>query len=465
MAPSVLAAGPDQSVVKIFVTKQEYDFAQPWQRNSPERSSGSGCIIDSNRILTCAHVVEFGEFIEVRKARDARKYTATVKYISPEYDLAILEVADSRFFNKATPLPLSGLPAIGERVVTYGFPTGGDELSVTSGIVSRIENVTYTYGDYNNLGVQIDAAINPGNSGGPVMQDGKLAGIAFQGRTQNQGIGYMVPTPVINIFLKDVQDGRYDGPVPLLLKWQKMENPALRRCYSMTDTASGILINSIHPYSAFYGALRPDDVLTEVGDLPVENDGTILMDGSLKTSFETALQLGNLGDTVKLQLLRGGRPVAISIPLKYARASARLVDKIDLRPRYYIEDGFVFTTPSYYYFKGDSYWAYNNPELSYYYYDHVLSADTAGEIVMLASVLPDKSNVGYHDVSNKIIRKVNGRPVRNLTDLIDAFRKTRDTDMILEDEDNSKYVISTSDLEQTTQTILQRYGIRDKMRL
>ena len=455
----------EKSVVKIFVTRQEYDYDQPWQRSSPVKSSGSGSIIDSNRILTCAHVVEFGEFIEVRKAKDARKYTARVRFIAPEYDLAVLEVDDSRFFNKTTPMDLAELPHIGEVVAAYGFPSGGDDLSITSGIVSRIENIDYAYSDYNNLGIQIDAAINPGNSGGPVLQNKKLAGVAFQGRSQSQNIGYMIPTPVIKAFLNDIADGHYEGPLPVLMKWQRLENPALRMCYGIPDTCTGILINEVHNCSALNSLLKPEDILMTIDGLPVQNDGTVIMDENLKTSFQTMMQLKNSGDTLTLGFMRNGRMSEEMITVRYHRANARLVDKIDLQPKYYIEGGFVFTTPSYYYFKGDAYWAYRNPLLSYYYYGRVLNSDSTEEIVLLSSVLPDKSNVGYHDVSNQIVTRINGRPVHNFAGLINAFKENKDSQCVIEDEDGNKYVLSTRELEQINTDIMKRYGISQKMRL
>jgi S1-C subfamily serine protease len=46
-----------------------------------------------------------------------------------------------------------------------GYPIGGDTISVTSGVVSRIEVTSYVHGSTELLGVQIDAAINSGNSG------------------------------------------------------------------------------------------------------------------------------------------------------------------------------------------------------------------------------------------------------------------------------------------------------------
>jgi len=56
-----------------------------------------------------------------------------------------------------------------------GYPLGGDSLSITKGIVSRVTMTRYAHASNKLLGIQIDAAINPGNSGGPAFADLKLA--------------------------------------------------------------------------------------------------------------------------------------------------------------------------------------------------------------------------------------------------------------------------------------------------
>lgn len=459
----LIAQDLERSVVKISVTKQEFDYNQPWQKSKQSKASGSGSIIEGNRILTCAHVVEYGEFIEVRKAKDNKKYTATVSFIAPEYDLAILEVDDPAFFNKSKPMPIGGLPNIADKVTVLGFPTGGNDLSITSGIVSRIENIDYSYDNYNDLGIQIDAAINPGNSGGPVVMDTALAGVAFQGRSSSQSIGYMVPTTIIKAFLRDIADSTYEGPVPVLVQWQNLENPALRKCYGINDTASGVLINKIHYCSALTGTLQPDDILLSIDSMDVQNDGSVALNANVKTTFETIIKNKSAGDTVTLTLLREGTDTTISKVLEYTRSKDLLVGKVDLAPKYYIQNGFIFTTPSYYYFQNESYWQYYYPQLSYYYYGKVLNTPEVEELVMISSVLPDKSNVGYHDISNKIVAKVNTYPIRNFNDLVRAFEHITDY-FVIEDTEGNKYVLDTKDLEQTNAEILRKYGIPQQMR-
>ncbi|MFN2509535.1 MAG: serine protease, partial [Chthoniobacterales bacterium] len=79
------------------------------------------------------------------------------------------------------------------------------------------------------------------------MQNGKVVGVAFQGYSGDvaQGVAYMIPTPVINRFLKDVEDGRYDRYVDLGVNYSKLQNPAQRRFLGLKDDDRGVLVNSV----------------------------------------------------------------------------------------------------------------------------------------------------------------------------------------------------------------------------
>src|SRR5258708_8002778 len=104
-------------------------------------------------------------------------------------------------------------------------------MRVPQGVVSRVDFRTYTHSVVDShLTIQIDAAINPGNSGGPVLQNGKVVGVAFQGFSGDvaQNVGYMIPTPVIRPFLKDIEDGHYDRYMALSTGVANTLNPAIR---------------------------------------------------------------------------------------------------------------------------------------------------------------------------------------------------------------------------------------------
>src|SRR5690606_35103400 len=129
--------------------------------------------------------------------------------------------------------------------------------------------------------IQIDAAINPGNSGGPVLQDGKVIGVAFQGYSGNvaQNTGYMIPVPVIRRFLKDVEDGRYDRYVDLAIFYFEIQNPAQRKALGLPENGQGVIVTHVDGSGSCGGVLRPGDVLLAIDGLPVKSNGSIDIDG------------------------------------------------------------------------------------------------------------------------------------------------------------------------------------------
>jgi S1-C subfamily serine protease len=159
----------ENSVVKIFSTLRRPDPFKPWTKATPQDITGSGVVIEGKRILTNAHVVGYASQVQVQASQDGDKVGATVVAIARGMDLALLKLDDESFIDKHHPVKrTSVLPDVREAVMAYGYPMGGTSLSVTKGIVSRVEFVHYGYGSA-GLRVQIDAPINPGNSGGPVI--------------------------------------------------------------------------------------------------------------------------------------------------------------------------------------------------------------------------------------------------------------------------------------------------------
>ena len=161
------------SVVRIYSTVRYPSPYKPWAKEPPQEISGSGVVIEGKRILTCAHVVLYGGRIEVQGNESADRLSAKVEAIAPGIDLALMKLEDETFFDSHPALPREQeLPDIRDAVLAYGYPTGGSSLSITKGIVSRIEFAAYNY-PATGLRIQIDAAINHGNSGGPAVAGGR----------------------------------------------------------------------------------------------------------------------------------------------------------------------------------------------------------------------------------------------------------------------------------------------------
>jgi len=461
-APLIAQEAITQSVVKIFTTYSDYNYDDPWNMKGQYSATGSGCIIAGNKVLTNAHVVSNSTFIQVMKAGGATKFIAHVEAISHASDLAILKVDDPLFFEGSIPIPVGELPKSRDKVVVYGFPTGGDEMSVTEGVVSRIEQTKYSHSGYYFLACQIDAAINYGNSGGPVILDDKIVGVVFQGNSYAQNIGYMVPAPVITHFLDDLKDGRYDGFPDLGVRYQSMENSDLRAKYKMKVDQTGVLVAGIFYDSPASNFLKIGDVILSVDKSKVQNNGTIEFRKGERTSFEYLVQQKQLNDFTTVVVLRNGEEKTIKIKLSDTFGATLLVSEAsyDKKPTYYIAGGLVFQplTMNYLYTWGDE-WYNDAPSQFLEYYYNGEKSEHKKQIVILTKVLADEINQGYQDFWNETIVKVNGRLISSIKDVVLAMETNTAEFHIIEDYLGRIIIMRRDTVEKNSNRILQTYQI------
>ncbi|PCH57353.1 MAG: serine protease, partial [Legionellales bacterium] len=275
VSSTIFAIEVNRSIVKIYNTANVYNYSNPWIAPRQGGGTGSGFIIAGNRIMTNAHVVANSAFIEIRKAGDSKRYVAEVEYIGHDCDLAILKPLDKKFFDNTTALKFGKMPKMLDKVRVFGFPVGGDKISITSGVVSRIEIQEYAHSGALLLAIQIDAAINSGNSGGPAIVADKIIGVAFQGANSGQNIGYIIPANVVQHFLTDIKSGKYIGFPSIGVAIQAMESSALRELHGMSDVQSGILVTKVNPRSAVSKVLKKDDVIMTMSGISIANDATV----------------------------------------------------------------------------------------------------------------------------------------------------------------------------------------------
>ncbi|NBK99503.1 MAG: serine protease, partial [Erysipelotrichia bacterium] len=146
---------PSQSIVQITSSISLPNYQYPWQSGKIQELSGSGAIIAGQMILTSAHVVSHAKFIQVSKENGSKKYTANLKYISNQADLALLEVKDKSFFEGSEALKISTDVKQGDAITVLGFPIGGSTIATTKGVISRIEQTRYSWSSESMLGIQV----------------------------------------------------------------------------------------------------------------------------------------------------------------------------------------------------------------------------------------------------------------------------------------------------------------------
>ena len=405
---------PSRAIVKLYVTTVGRDLRAPWRPGWNYSVTGSGAVIGGPRILTAAHVVNDQTFVQVRLNGTARRARARVRFVSHVADLALLEVDDPAFLEGVTPLELGDLPAVRDALAAYGFPNGGETLSITEGVVAREEHWTYVHSSESLLAIQMDAAIDPGSSGGPVLHDGRIAGVAMQGFKES-AIGCAVPAPLVRQFLDDVADGRLDGIPELGLAWQKLENPALKASLRVPANETGVLLTRVAASPAG-GVLREGDVLLSLAGLDVADDGTVELRAAERTELSHATDLLPVGARVPVRYLREGAVQGGEIRLTRARGEGHLVPRIfDRNADYYLFGGLAFVTLTRNLLDAAKEWA--PPRIA-----AVASAEPAApgeEVVLLADILNSEVNAGYDDQRWEILRSVDGHAVRNIGEVVE----------------------------------------------
>jgi S1-C subfamily serine protease len=462
--------GVAASVVHVQVFRSAFDWSQPWRQEGVTGASGSGFFIEGGRIMTNAHVIANARQILVRRPDEANPYVATLEAVANDCDLAVLRVDDPAFGKGLRPLPLGTLPSSGTRVNTYGFPLGGQDVSSTAGIVSRVESRGYVHsGADAHLVVQTDAAINPGNSGGPVVQGGRVVGVAFQGFPGADNMGFFIPVPIVRHFLKNLEDGGYDGFPDSGLDTTPLLSPASRRERGLPEGRSGVVIDRVAPGGTAEGVLRHGDVLLSIERQPIANDGTIRL-GDARVTFEHAVDMLQVGAPVRFGVWRDGRVLELKTTARRIARYDRNRNRYGVAPEYVVYAGLVFMKLEVELLQtlGRKWPQTANRDLVW----HQLfrAADTPEEadreVIVLTRVLRHAVNSQMSVNVPVAVDRINGKPVRSLGDVVEAFGSNGERFHRLELEgDGGIEALDRERAEAAHQEILKQYAIAHDRRL
>lgn len=459
----------ESSIVKIFSRRSLPDCQKPWTTQAPQEISGSGVVIEGDRVLTNAHVVIYSHQLQVQGNEAGDKISATIEAIAPGIDLAVLKLEDESFFASHPPIKRAGsLPDLKASVMAYGYPTGGNSLSITKGIVSRIEFSPYNYGTW-GLRIQVDAAINPGNSGGPVLMGDRMIGLAFSTLGGTQNISYIIPEEEIGLFLGSIEGGKYSGKPMLYDGFQTLENPALRKYLKLGKGVHGLVVT--RPAGSGDGyPLRKWDVVSRIGDAPVDDEGMIRIKGDLRIGFAYLVQSKAKDGRVPLTIVRDGKELAASVPVSPSRPE--LLEALrGAYPSYFVFGPLVLSAATEDFFQSiaggrESSGVYawlsyqGNPLLT----RRNETPGFAGEelVVVSSPLFPDKLSQGYDNPIGQVVESVNGIRIENLKQLVRVIRDSKD-DFITFDFAGSQMeslVFPRAEALAETEGILSDNGIR-----
>lgn len=444
-----------QAIVKIYTVSKQLNYQEPWA-SSMRQSTGSGAIIKDNYILTNAHVVANETFLEVQRYGQRKRYIANVVFVSHQADLALLKVEDKAFFEGVAPLTFGTLPEVEEKIVVYGYPMGGSTLSATIGVVSRIEHHRYAHSGERFLAIQVDAAVNPGNSGGPALSHGKIVGVVMQVISKSQNIGYLVPVSMVEHFIEDIKDGKYDGFPELGVTTQKMENPTLKDYYGLDENTTGKLVADIVYNAPVIDVIQKGDIITSIDGHNIEDDGTVSFREHEYTDFAYYVDMHQIGENVTLEIIREGKKMTVEANLTRIPDDVLLVQttQYDTMPSYFIEGGYIFSPLSRNLLLSTK---LNRLKLSYFATQWPTKEQK--EVVVLLKVLASEMSRGHNDFKMWAIEKINGETYDSFNTFYHKIKNFKGQYIVLEDKDGVELVIDTQKAKENKSKILKKYNI------
>ena len=470
--PATPSKAVENSVVKIFATLRQPDPTKPWSKREPTEITASGAVISGKRILTNAHVVQYASEVQVQANQAGDKLPAVVKAVGPGIDLAILELENQKFFDSHAPLPFrKSLPDSKDPVMVYGYPTGGTSLSITKGIISRIEFTGYSV-SAQGLRIQIDAAINPGNSGGPAVVNDEIVGLAFSHLQMAQNIGYIIPVEEIELFLQDVGDGHYDGKPAMYDDLQTLENPALRSYLHLPESSQGMVVHRPFASSPNY-PLKEWDVVTKIGDVPVDDEGMIKLGDTLRVRFPYMVQKLAEKDSVPLTIFRDGKELKINLPVLRQRPLV-IPELKGNYPSYFVYGPIVFseaTTDLIAVIHHNREYAAMLGMLTY------IGSPLIGRIgdkpafpgerlvVVPCPFFPHRLSKGYGSPAWQVLKTVNHQSIKNLNHLVEVLRDLKDEFVTFEFNtrlSGESIVFPRAEMVSATENILNDNGVRSQ---
>jgi Do/DeqQ family serine protease len=380
-----------------FFNIPEEQLREQQKPRKRQQSAGSGVIVDAREgiVITNNHVIKGADEVQVALI-DGRTFVAEVKGRDPELDIAVLKIDAEGL--QDVPLADSNTIEVGDFVVAIGNPFGLGQ-TVTTGVVSALGRTGLGIEGYENF-IQTDASINPGNSGGALVDlRGRLVGIntaIIAPAGGNVGIGFAIPIHMAEASMAQILEHGEVKRGQIGIGIQDI-TPDLRKAFDLENGQQGVLVSQVYEDSPAEDAgIEPGDVVTSVNGTPVNSAGQL----------RSEISVHSIGDSVKLGLIRNGKPRAVE--LKLGKPVSVVGDSEDFHP---LLEGVTF------------------------------EADD-GRGVKVVAVAPNAPAAYYGLRPGDLIVGINKRRVKDLNSLSNALKLNRDAILMHINRDGrSLYVV------------------------
>ncbi len=463
---------PQGSVVRVRASIQAYDQFRPWQKKAPYGLNGTGVVLPGGRVLVTAALVANRTEVGLEKPGSAEKCAAEVEAIDYEANLALLRPERAEFLKGFRGLNLGPALRAGDTAEVWQLERNGELLR------NQAEILTVGVGRYPNdeagflqYGVRVSLPKRDDSYTLPLIRQNELVGMVMMYDRDSQE-GTAIPGPMIERFLEDAADGKYEGFPTLGVSWTPLRDPNLREEVK-APKSGGILVTRVNPRgTAGKAGLKEGDVILGVDGMKLDEDG------NYRDSLYGLTAIGNLvrvrpkvGAKARFSVFREGKEMELTGTYdRRARDEVAIPTlAFDAQPRYLVAGGLVFQelTGTYLQEWGDK-WSERAPQrlVEYFVFQQEKRPDPEKKVVFLSQVLPAAMNLGYQQYSGLVLEKVYGKEIRDLAELARVLDQSLDGDLIFEFRDDpGKLVLDAAEVRAKQEEIQKAYGLPELRKL
>jgi len=454
------------SLVRVNVVRQNYQFHRPWLQGAPSRHTGIGVVVRGPKVLVTVWMMANHRYVELEKLGSGKKGRAKVSVIDYEANLALLEPLDQEFLADMKPLEITTETVEGDHLKVLQVKRNGDVVA-TSGPVTSIELLRYPSGSA-FLAYRLNGSLQFrfANFTLPVTRRGSLAGLLMGYDAKAQSID-IIPAPLILHFLQGASGGVYRGFPRLGLRVSAMTDPQLRRFIGIPETLDGVYVREVARGSAGEKAgIRVGDVIMEMGGRPVDRYGNYEhpLYGKISLAHLIRCEFHD-GDRILLKIFRNGKVMEKEVFPEYIPPEDLPVPPFlpDSPPRYVILGGLVLQELSLPYLREyGAQWNLKAPVSLVYYQKNQYTLDLGGreKIVILSRVLRTSCTIGYGNLTDLVVSRINNRPIRKLEDVPETLKHPVEGFHKIEFEDHPRVIyVDPGEMDLVNQEIMRRYRL------
>jgi hypothetical protein len=460
------------SLVRVRASIQPYDQFRPWQKKSPYGLNGTGVVLPGGKVLATAALVANRTEVGLEKPGSAEKCAAEVEAIDYEANLALLQPTDKNFLKGFAGVVLGPALRAGDKTEVWQLERNGEMLRNQAEILSAgVGRYPSDEAGFLLYGVRVSLPKRDDSYTLPLMKDGQLAGM-MMGYDRDSQEGTAIPIPMIEHFLKDAADGKYEGFPTLGVSWSTLRDPNLRE-EVMAPKSGGLLLTRVNPRgTAGRAGLKEGDVLLSVDGFKLDEDG------NYRDSLYGPTAVGNLirtkptvGSVARFRISRNGKEMDLTGTYdRKAREEVAIATlQFDQAPKYLVVGGMVFQELTGVYLQewGDK-WSERAPQrlVEYFTFQQEKRPDPEKKVVFLSQVLPSPITLGYQQLSGLVLEKMNGREIKNLAELAKAVDEISSGDIVFEFRDEpGKLILQADGLPAISEKIGKDYGLPALRRL